>query len=152
MNAQESDRKIDIMARECLGMRMRALNRVVTQIYDRALLPLGLKASQLNVLVAAGKFGLARPLEVCRVLRLDASTLSRNVERMKTKGWLESADDEDARSQPFRLTASGKRLLERAMPAWERAQRKAGLLLGEKGMALLNDVTKNLNRGNENRR
>ena len=151
MNTQETNRKIDTVARECLAMRTRVLNRVVTKIYDRALQPLGLKASQLNILVAAGKLDLARPLEVCRALQLDASTLSRNVERMKAQGWLENAAGEDARTQPFRLTTSGKRLLERAMPAWERAQRKTGLLLGEKGVGLLNAVTKNLNRGTANR-
>jgi DNA-binding MarR family transcriptional regulator len=68
---------------------------------------------------------------------LDPSTLSRNVERMRAKGWLEVVPGEDARTQPFRLTAQGRRLLERAVPAWEQAQRQAGELLGEDGVALL---------------
>ena len=40
--------------------------------------------------------------------------LSRNVERMRAHGWLEAVSGEDARTQPFRLTAKGRRLLERA--------------------------------------
>ena len=43
------------------------LNRVVTNFYDDALRPLGLKVSQLNILVAAAKMGTARPAEVCDI-------------------------------------------------------------------------------------
>ena len=41
----------DVMSRECLVVRLRLLNRVVTNIYDDALRPWGVKASQLNILV-----------------------------------------------------------------------------------------------------
>ena len=51
----------DVIARDCIAVRMRLLNRVVANLYDDALSPLALKASQLNILVAAAKFGVARP-------------------------------------------------------------------------------------------
>lgn len=130
----------ETMAQQCLAVRLRMLNRVVTNIYDDAFRPLGVKASQLNILVAAKKAGLARPAEICRLLQLDASTLSRNVERMKARGWLEVVPGEDARAQPFRLTAKGRRLLERAKPAWEQAQKKATELLGEDAIEVIHDV------------
>jgi DNA-binding MarR family transcriptional regulator len=135
---------IDAMARDCIGGRLRLLNRVVTKLYDDALRPLGLKGSQLNVLVAAAKLGVARPAVVCGVLQMDPSTLSRNVERMRAKGWLEAVPGEDARTQPFRLTARGRALLGRAASAWERAQREAGELLGRDGVALLDSAAKRL--------
>jgi len=134
---QPTSSSIDAIARHCIAVRLRLLNRVVTNLYDDALRPLGLKVSQLNILVVAAKLGLARPALVCEILQLDASTLSRNVERMRAHGWLEVVPGEDARTQPFRLTARGKRLLGRAVPAWEQAQRQAGELLGEDGVALL---------------
>ena len=137
MDNEKSSRAIDAIARTCIAVRMRLLNRVVTNLYDDALRPLGLKVSQLNLLVVAAKLGLAQPAKVCDLLQLDPSTLSRNVERMRAKGWLEVVPGEDARTQPFRLTAQGRRLLERAVPAWEQAQQRAGELLGEDGVALL---------------
>ena len=127
----------DVITRECVAVRVRRLGRLVTGLYDRALRPLGLKVSQLNILVAAGKLGVAQPLAVCRALELDASTLSRNVDRMMAKGWLEVAPIADGRAQPFRLTPSGHRLVERAFPAWERAQKKARELLGSDGLRAL---------------
>src|SRR6516165_4682869 len=113
---------IDAIARTCTALRLRLLNRVVTNLYDDALRPLGLKVSQLNLLVVAAKLGLAQPAKVCDLLQLDPSTLSRNVERMRAKGWLEVVPEEDGRAQPFRLTLQGKRLIEKAVPAWEQAQ------------------------------
>src|SRR5438128_2280227 len=122
---------IDKVAGECVAVRLRMLNRVITNIYDNALRPLDLKVSQMNILVAAAKMGTARPLEVCEYLHLDVSTLSRNVERMKARGWLEVVPEADGRSQPFQLTAQGRKLLERAIPAWSGAQQQVTKILGD---------------------
>jgi DNA-binding MarR family transcriptional regulator len=138
MSGDKHGPDIDTIARTCIAVRLRLLNRVVTNLYDDSLRPLGLKVSQLNVLVATAKLGLASPAKVCDLLQLDPSTLSRNVERMRARGWLEVVPGEDARTQPFRLTAPGKRLLERAALAWEQAQQQAAELLGGEGIALLN--------------
>src|SRR5262252_7185192 len=90
---------IDTISRTCIAVRLRLLNRVVTARLD-----------------------LARPAQVCDILQLDASTLSRNVKPLQAHGWLEVVEEEDARAQPFRLTLQGKRLIEKAVPAWEKAQ------------------------------
>jgi DNA-binding MarR family transcriptional regulator len=131
---------IETIARTCIAVRLRLLNRVVTRFYDDALRPLGLKVSQLNILIVTARLGLARPAQVCSILQLDTSTLSRNVKPMQTHGWLEVVPDEDARTQPFRLTPQGERLIEKAIPAWEEAQRQATELLGDEGITLLDQV------------
>jgi DNA-binding MarR family transcriptional regulator len=131
MAAQMKNRTEDVIARECLAVRLRLLNRVVTNIYDDALRPLGVKASQLNILVVTARLGLARPADVCQRLQLDTSTLSRNVERMKSNGWLEVVADDDGRAQPFQLTPLGRKLLEQAKPAWGEAQKEVKELIGD---------------------
>ena len=138
---------IDKVASECVAVRLRMLNRVITNIYDNALRPLDLKVSQMNILVAAAKVGTARPVEVCEHLHLDVSTLSRNVERMKARGWLEVVPDEDARSQPFRLTSKGRRLLEKAVPAWSEAQQQVKKALGDGFVEQLSQAMKRVRKG-----
>lgn len=140
----KSSATIDTIAKTCIAVRLRLLNRVITNIYDEALRPLGLKASQMNILIVAAKLGLARPTQVCDFLQLDVSTLSRNVERMRSKGWLEVVPEADARNQPFRLTAQGKRLIEKTIPAWERAQEEAKELIGAAGATMLDQATKKI--------
>jgi DNA-binding MarR family transcriptional regulator len=137
---------IDRIAGECVAMRLRALNRVVTNIYDDALRPLELKVSQMNILVAAAKMGTARPMEVCAHLHLDPSTLSRNVERMQARGWLEVVTDEDGRSQPFRLTPQGRKLLEKAAGIWSKAQQQVKRVLGEGFVEQLSEATRRINK------
>src|SRR5919202_254207 len=139
-----ASKQVDRVAGSCIAVRLRLLNRVVTNLYDEALRSLGLKVSQLNVLVVAAKLGVARPAQVCELLHLDISTLSRNVDRMMAKGWLETVPEEDARTQPFRLTEQGRRLLERAIPAWEKAQEQAAELLGEPGVTVLDEAATRL--------
>src|SRR6516165_12350947 len=131
---------IDTISRTCIAVRLRLLNRVVTNLYDDALRPLGLKVSQLNILIVTAKLGLARPAQVCDILQLDASTLSRNVKPLQAHGWLEVVPGEDARTQPFRVTPQGRRLIEKAVPAWQEAQRRAADLLGTDGIAVLDRV------------
>lgn len=128
---------IESIASSCIAGRLRLLNRVVTNLYDDALRPFGVKLSQGNILAVTARLGVARPAEVCDILELDASTLSRTVERMVANGWIEILPDPDGRSHPFQLTDDGKRLMKSAIPAWERAQAQATKLLGEDGLKLL---------------
>jgi DNA-binding MarR family transcriptional regulator len=128
---KQMQQAIDRIAGECVAVRLRMLNRVITNIYDNALRPLDLKVSQMNILVAAAKMGTVRPFVVCEYLHLDVSTLSRNVERMKARGWLEVVPDDDGRSQPFQLTSRGWKLLEKAVPAWSEAQQRVKSVVGD---------------------
>ena len=142
MGAERMQMMIDQVASECVAGRLRMLNRVITNIYDDAFRPLDLKVSQMSILVATAKLGTARPSELCEHLHLDVSTLSRNVERMKTRGWLEVVPDDDGRSQPFRLTPRGRKLLEKAMPAWREAQDQVKKVLGDGFVEQLNQAMK----------
>ena len=146
MESERMQAAIDKIAEECVAVRLRMLNRVITNIYDNALRPLDLKVSQMNILVAAAKLGIARPLEVCEYLHLDVSTLSRNVERMKARDWLEVVPDEDGRSQPFQLTPQGRKLLEKAVPAWNEAQQHVTTVLGDGFVHQLNRAAKRVDK------
>src|ERR1043166_3129581 len=147
MGAETMQTMIDQVASECVAGRLRMLNRVITNIYDDAFRPLDVKVSQMSILVATAKLGTARPTEVCEHLHLDVSTLSRNVERMKARGGLEVVPDEDGRSQPFRLTSQGRKLLEKAIPAWSKAQQQVKKILGDGVVEQLNQAMKRVREG-----
>ncbi len=123
----------EVIAAECLAVRVRALNRAVTALYDDALRPHGLRVGQLNLLVAVARMGTARPGDLCRMLRMDKSTLSRDVEVMRRNGWLEVERPAGGRARPLRLSPEGQALLERVVPAWRQAQEQARTLIGDDG-------------------
>jgi len=144
MGKHEMHTTVERMARECVGNQLRLLSRVVTGIYERELRPLKLTASQMVILALTAKQGRVLSVELSKTLQMDASTVSRNVERMRARGWLEQVPGKDERSRPFRLTASGKKMLRDASTAWEKAQEQAVGLVGDEGVALLRRMSKEL--------
>ena len=135
------------MAHECIAVRVRLINRVITALYDEALRPSGLRTSQANILAAVAHLAEARPAEVSRILRIEKSTLSRDVELMKQNGWVESDPPTGGRNQTIRLTSQGEKLLVKIRPSWEKAQAEAKLLIGEDGEAALRQIASRLGFG-----
>lgn len=123
----------DIAARimgECTAYRLRIINRAISKLYDDALRPYELRVAQLNTLVAVMEAEGLTPNELSVRMHMDASTVSRNVERMCNSGWLKLVDIDDARSHEIQITEKGMRLIADVAPAWEAAQREAEELLG----------------------
>jgi DNA-binding MarR family transcriptional regulator len=129
---------IDQIASECMLVRVRKLNRVLTGIYDAELRPFGLKASQLSLLVLVAKAGPIRRIEIGKILHLDPSTLTRNLKIMLTNGWIqEIADGEDGRGFPVQITVQGRDLVNQIGPSWRKAQTRTEKFLGRDGATLL---------------
>jgi DNA-binding MarR family transcriptional regulator len=128
------------IAKECIAMRVRRLNRVVTKIYDDSLRPLGLRTAQQTILVAISLMKTPTPTDIERRLSLDKSTVSRNVERMQRRGWLEFVPREDGRSHYLKLTAKGAKLLRESRVLWHIAQKRVASLLGKEGVTALSRV------------
>jgi len=135
---------IESIAEQCVAVRLRLLTRAVNKLYNKALRPHGLTVSQMNILVAVSCLKEAKQQDVCHVLHLDRSTLSRDVERMRTQGWVTTSSGEDGRTSLLKLTTNGRRLLQEVIPAWETAQRQATELLGTEHVATLDRATKAL--------
>jgi DNA-binding MarR family transcriptional regulator len=106
---------------QCLAFRVRRLNRRVTRLYDAVLRPFELTSAQFNMLVALGLGLDLRAGDLARALDLEKSTLSRNLKRLVARRLVIIAGDD----RVLRLTAAGRRLVTRALPAWRRAQREA---------------------------
>jgi DNA-binding MarR family transcriptional regulator len=125
------------IAKECIAMRVRRLNRLVTKIYDDSLRPLGIRTAQQTILVAISLMKAPTPTDLERRLSLEKSTVSRNVDRMQRRGWVEFVPGEDGRSHYLKLTAKGAKLLGESTALWQLAQRKVAVLLGKEGVTAL---------------
>ena len=130
------------ITRDCIGVRIRLANRVISRTYDAALRPVGLRITQLAMLAIADQRGLLRQADLCDELQIDDSTLSRNLERMQSNGWLAQSPSDDGRENRYRLTSKGKRLLEKALPRWDQAQHEVAEMLGKAGVKAIHDFAK----------
>jgi DNA-binding MarR family transcriptional regulator len=125
------------VAGECLALRIRFLSRVITKLYDRALKPLGIKSNQGTILVFLELSGESGPSDIGNFLQMEKSTVSRNLERMRKKGWIEVRSKDDGISQVITITAKGRKLLAAFYREWVKVQKKASNLLGGDGVAAL---------------
>jgi len=117
---------------------------MVSAIYDSALAGAGLKTSQFSVLVAVANRDKARPAELIKLLQMDESTLSRNVERMCARGWLRLERNEDRRSHLIEVTDKGRALVRKCLPAWQQAQEEVSQRLGADSVAAIRSALRKL--------
>ncbi len=123
----------------CFGLRKAA--RAVTQMYDQALKPAGLRTTQFSLLSVAEGSGPQGIGELAELLMMDRTTLTRNLKPLLDRGLLESVEGADRRRRPIAITAKGRAALARALPHWREAQaRMAGSLGRSRWWRLLGDL------------
>jgi DNA-binding MarR family transcriptional regulator len=115
----------------CTNLQLRQLMRRVAQHYDSELAPAGLKSTQYSLLSAALKLGPSRPADLAGAMKMDASTLTRNLKPLIAAGWLRMEPGFDGRSRSVRLTPEGLAKRAEAQHRWKAAQLRLNATLGE---------------------
>jgi DNA-binding MarR family transcriptional regulator len=110
--------------RRCVCAALRMATRSVTQLYDNALRPSGLRATQFHILAQIYGSGGANITELTRALVIDQTTLTRSVALLERAGLVKFAAKKDGRVKFVELTAKGLRNLRKAEPLWAAAQKK----------------------------
>src|SRR5690606_35775943 len=121
------------MAVDCLCFRSRRVARLITRLYDEALRPLGLHATQLtrlNAIALSGREG-GRMNALADVLALDGTTLSRNLRPLVAAGLVRlDRTPGDRRVRVAILTAAGQQMVADALPLWNEAHQRVLETLG----------------------
>ncbi len=115
----------------CVCFNIRKASRAVTQAYDAALQPIGLRATQFTLLAA---ISISAPATISRLgerLVMDRTTLTRNLRPLEKQSLIEIASGEDRRTREVSLTANGRKTLAKGLPFWEKAQARLTGDLGE---------------------
>ncbi len=146
MDKKEVQKLGKAVAAECIALRVRFLSRVITNLYDRALQPLGIKINQATILVMLELSGESGPADIGKGLQMEKSTVSRNLDRMRKKGWIEVTNKDDGISQVITVTAKGRKLLIAFHKEWAKVQKKASELLGKEGVAAVRKLHDSLTR------
>ena len=109
----------------------RRASRALTQLYEEALRPTGLRATQFTVLQALSITGEVTQGELGQILAMDSTTLTRTLAIMSRHGWIAKRRGEDRREWRMRLSKSGEAQFKQALPHWERAQTRLRRQLGD---------------------
>ncbi len=128
-DATASDLQVSPLPCACANLRRAA--RLVTQLYDRALQPAGMRVTQFTLLQALAIGGSMSQGRLGDLLGLDSTTLTRTLRLLRRQGWIQAERAEDRRQLRLQLTALGRREYRRAIPCWRSAQRRLRRALGE---------------------
>ena len=105
--------------------------RAVTRAYDSALRPVGLRATQVSMLVAIAIDGAISIAALASFLEMDRTTLTRNLRPLEKEGLISIGPEGWRRSRTLGITKIGKSRLREAFPLWERAQDALRQKLGD---------------------
>jgi DNA-binding MarR family transcriptional regulator len=75
--------------------------------------------------------------DLCRLVMMDKSTASRNLQRMRRRGWISVTQNSTGPGQKVSLTSRGSQVLHKAYPLWRRAQDEASRRLRADGLRAL---------------
>ncbi len=121
----------------CTNYKIRQLMRQMSRHYDAEIGKAGLKATQFSLLGHVQQLGPVRPGELAQALRMDASTLTRNLKPLIEAGWLRVEAGADGRSRNVTITEAGRAKRAEAQQYWKIAQERINSTLGvERVLAL----------------
>lgn len=121
----------------CVCARLRRASRALTRAYDEALAPMGITVTQFSILRTVARLKSPTLAELAEATAHEKSGLWRIVQPLIRSGALMSGKVEEMRGQRLRLTEDGQSLLDRAAPAWSRAQTGVANILGTRRNQLL---------------
>ena len=128
----------------CACGRLRRATRALTQLYDDAMAPAGLRVTQFSLLRTLARDGPLRINELADRQLLDRTALSRNVDPLVAQGHVNVTAGDDARTREGAITRKGASALRAAEPRWERAQHEVAKRLGSRKLHALIDILSEL--------
>lgn len=121
----------------CVCFNTRKLARCVSQMYDGALEPSGLKNTQFALLAMVSERGPITITELAGAMAVERTTLTRNLKVMVREGLLDVTRGPDARSREVTITAEGRDRVMSALPLWAEAQERLVKRVGKRRWASL---------------
>ena len=124
----------------CISTRVRQLSRIITRVYDDALRPLGITASQFTLLTQLAQQDGITAVEIGHALDIEKSTLSRNLKRLLALGHITMDPPAGRRGRGLHLTPKGESVIQRGFPVWKDAQTKTVRVMGPESRTTLDDL------------
>jgi DNA-binding MarR family transcriptional regulator len=114
----------------CACGRLRRATRALTQLYDDAMAPSGLRVTQFSLLRTLAREGRSRITDLAGATLIDRTALSRNLDPLVERRLVAIVPGRDARTREVALTRAGSAAIRAAEPHWQRAQAQVAKALG----------------------
>lgn len=128
----------------CPAYQARATARAITRYYNACFRPYELTAEQFSLLVGIGGGVSETVAGLASKAGVDATTLSRNIRIMESRGVIESTGGRGRRGKQLSLTAQGWALLTSVIPVWQSAREELSRKMGSEQLSLTTTMMKDL--------
>ena len=132
----------------CMCGNFRRTSRALTRLYENALRPLGMRATQLTILQVLSRAGEVSQRQLGEILAMDSTSLTRTLGILRRQGWIAERSGKDRRERLLSLASSGEKQLARVQPIWEKVQTRLRRELGEQAwdglLRLTHEVTRTI--------
>jgi DNA-binding MarR family transcriptional regulator len=126
----------------CMCGNFRRTSRALTQLYESALRPLGLSATQMTILQVLSRTGEVSQGHLGEMLAMDSTSLTRTLAIMVRQGWITQRRGNDRREHWLRLSTAGEAQLRRALPLWDKVQSRLRGQIGKRAWIDLLQLTR----------
>jgi DNA-binding MarR family transcriptional regulator len=106
----------------CTCQNLRRASLAITRIYDQKLSQNGLTVSQYSLLKHIKRLGPVSVSELASEIRLDRTTLVRNLKPLESEGLVVDTSPSGSRNRQLQLTSEGQKRCEAAELNWQEAQ------------------------------
>lgn len=132
----------------CTCGSLRKASRRISQFYDSALAPVGIKSTQFSILAEVERSSARGPVSMCELataMVMDRSTLGHNLRPLERDNLLTlRLTIADRRKRHVSLTKKGRSTLQRARRLWRSAEGRFEKIFGKQHAAELRAVLLNI--------
>ena len=115
----------------CTCGELRKAARAITILYDDAIKSSGLLSTQFGLLQVIYNIDSMRISDLADRLRMDRTTLTRNLSVLEREGLIKISQGKDLRTRIVAATQKGRSSVAKATPLWNEVQRKVRQKMGE---------------------
>ena len=115
----------------CTCGELRKAARAITILYDDAIKSSGLLSTQFGLLQVIYNIDSIRISDLADKLRMDRTTLTRNLSVLEREGLIKISQGKDLRTRIVTATQKGRSAVAKALPLWNEVQRKVRQKMGE---------------------
>jgi DNA-binding MarR family transcriptional regulator len=115
----------------CVSYNLRKASRIISKLYAKQMRPAPIRGPQFSLMMMISRQDSPTISELSREIGADRTTMTRNLDQLEKKGFIQVVQGKDMRTKAVEVTPKGKAALERSIAYWQKAQVRTVKALGE---------------------
>ncbi len=121
---KKTDNELWLLPQVCPASNLSMAYKAVRRVFEEEFRPSAVTSVQFAILVHLSLYEPISSAELAERLGSDPSTISRNMDALEERNWVNVEPGQDRRSRVYTLAVRGRKMLEATVPIWRRAHHR----------------------------